>query len=207
MTRHFHNIEQGTEEWFNLRLGKATASNFACIMANLGTPKSIGKAFGEPAKKYAMRLALESKTGVRLKTYQNDFMLRGIELEPEARELYEEETFNPVANGGFVEYKNYGASPDGYVGEDGLIEIKSVLYTTHFANIERGFDSAYKWQIQGQLWITNRKYCEFISYCPEFTENHRLHIHRIERDEDAISTLEARLLEFDKLVEKYKEML
>jgi len=201
MKRILHNVEQGTDEWFDLRLGKATTSNFACIMANLG------KAFGEPAKKYAMRIALESKTGLRLDTYQNDLMLRGIELEPEARGLYEEATFKVVKDGGFVEFGNYGSSPDGWVDEDGIIEIKTVIYTTQFANIERGLDPAYKWQIQGQLWVCDRQFCDFVSYCPEFTPEKRLHIFRVERDDEATSNLEARLLEFQPLVDKYKEML
>lgn len=200
MNRIFHDIYQTSEEWFNIRLGKATASNFGTIMAN------DGKAFGEPAKKYAMRIALESITRQRLETYTNDFMQRGIELEPEARGLYEEATFNIVTNGGFMELGNYGASSDGLTS-DGMIEIKSVIYSTHFKNIEEGFDSSYKWQIQGQMWIYDKQWCDFVSYCPEFTEEKKLHMFHVERDEEMVSRLQARLLEFDKLVEKYKEMV
>jgi len=200
MNRILHNIDQGSEEWFSLRMGKATSSNFGTIMANKG------KAFGEPAKKYAMRIALESKTGKKIETYQNDFMQRGIELEAEARALFEEQTFSVVQPGGFMEYGNFGSSSDGLV-DDGMIEIKSVIYSTQFKNIQEGFDKAYKWQLQGQMWVYDKPWCMFVSYCPEFPDEKKLHIHKVERDPGMILELEDRLNEFFLMVNKYKELL
>jgi len=200
--RIFHNVEQNSDEWFNVRLGKITASNFGTIMAN------YGKAFGEPAKKYAMRTALESVIKTVLPTYKNNNTERGHELEPIAREIYENDTFTEVLQGGFMEFGRFGASSDGLVNPDGSIEIKSVLYNTHFERIiNGGFDTSYQWQIHGNIWIYERKWCDFVSYCPEFPYQKNLHIFRVERDEEKIKMLEERLNEFVSLVDTYKEKL
>lgn len=199
--RIFHDVSQTSVEWEVLRIGKVTASNFGTVMAN------YGKAFGEPAKKYAMRIAVETETMIPIETYNNKFMDRGHELEPFARSLYEEQTFTAVSNGGFMEFGNVGASSDGLVNEDGMIEIKSVLYNTQFANIQSGYDLSYKWQIQGNLWVYDRKWCSFVSYCPEFSKNKKLHIYRVNRDEEMIAKLKLRLEEFQGLIGKYSYIL
>ena len=162
----WHDVEQNSEEWENLRLGKITSSSFNIIMAN------YGKAFGEPAKKYALKLALE-----RIKNYKSEYkysnahMERGHEQEPIARMLYEDLYFTEVTNGGFFDCGFYGDSPHGLVGNDGVIEIKSVIDTTHYANIKRGsIDPSYKWQVIGHLDCTGLEWCDFISYCAEFHE-------------------------------------
>jgi hypothetical protein len=170
-----------------------------------------GKAFGEPAKRYAMRIAVESSTGRKIDTYMNANMERGKELEDIARSLYIEQSGIKVGNGGFAEFGNYGASSDGLVdlldGSNGMIEIKSVLYNTQFNNMKKGYDASYKWQIQGNLWIYDRQWCDFVSYCPDFPEGKQLHTCQVDRDEGMIKRLEKRLGEFWKLVEEYKEVL
>ena len=183
-------VEQNSKEWFGLRLGKVTSSNFAKIMAN------EDKAFGKPALEYAQRTAVESVTHSRLETYSNSFMDRGHEYEPIAIAAYEAETFNKVTNGGFFSINGQiGDSPDGLVGEDGCIEVKTVIYNQHFKRLEKGgIDTAYKWQIQGHLWVGEREWCDFISYCPEMPESKKLYVHRVERDEDMIERLPARVL-------------
>jgi len=204
----FVNIDQNTEEWHFFRLGKITASNFGSVMAN------EGKAFGDPAKKYAERIALEIVTG-RLDEssgFSNSFMDRGHELEPVAKELYELETIQTVKNGGFHYIENYiikiGASPDGLVGQDGLIEIKSVIPHTQFKTIKRNsFDPSYKWQLYGHLLITGRKWCDFVSYCPEMPEKKRLIIHRVERDEETLNRLKNRLIQFIGLIQENINLL
>jgi len=201
MNRKFHDIEQNSEGWSNARIGKITASNFPTIMAN------EGKAFGEPAKKYAMRIALEETTGVPVETFKNAFMDRGHELEPQARSLYEDTTMNAVSNGGFMEYEKYGASSDGLIGDDEMIEIKSVIYSTHFKNIEKNYDKSYYWQMLGNLWVYDRKVCHFVSYCPEFTGNKKLHVFPVERNKEDIKRLRIRLGEFEGLIEKYRGIL
>jgi len=201
-------VEQNTEEWFNLRLGKVTSSNFAKIMAN------EDKAFGKPALEYAQKVALEIVTKERdeSSSYNNSYMDRGHEFEPVAVNRYEIETFYDVTNGGFNHNKSktIGDSPDGNVGENGCIEVKSVIPNTQWKRIKKGgIDSAYKWQIHGHIWLGNRDWCDFISYCPEMPYNKQIHIYRVERDEDMIKRLQNRiklfLIEIDNNVKLLEE--
>lgn len=181
----FHDVQQNTDEWQALRCGKATASNFACIMAN------DGKAFGDPAKKYALQLALERITGRKADySFSNEHMERGHEQEPIARMLYEEEHFCTVTNGGFFDCGLYGDSPDGLVGKNGAIEIKCVVAPTHYATLTRGsFDPAYRWQLVGHLDCTGRDWVDFASYCADFPEDQQLIVHRLTKS-DCQSELE-----------------
>lgn len=201
----WHDVEQNSDEWENLRLGKITSSNFDIIMAN------YGKAFGESAKKYALKLALERiKNSKSEYNYSNAHMERGHEQEPIARMLYEDLYFTEVTNGGFFDCGFYGDSPDGLVGDDGFIEIKSVIDTTHYANIKRGtIDPSYKWQVIGHLDCTGREWCDFISYCADFPENtqilvYRMHRHQVEQE---IKMLRERREKFNKYVEQIKQQI
>lgn len=202
----FHDVQQNTDAWQELRLGKATASNFACIMAN------GDKAFGEPAKKYALQLALERINGSKKEvTYSNEHMERGHQQEPVARMLYEEETFSSVGNGGFFDCGEYGDSPDGLVDMDGVIEIKSVIDSVHYATIKRNsFDPAYRWQLAGHLDCTGRKWVDFVSYCAEFPVGKQLYIFRVNRDDFSaeLERLASRRVEFLSLVRSiYDEIM
>ena len=179
MSMKFYDVEQNSEEWFNLRAGKLTGSAFSKIMAN------FGKAFGEPAKTIAMNLAVERITGrpTASGSFTNAHMERGHEQEPIARMLYEDITFSTVKNGGFFCHGTLGCSPDGLVDDDGVIEIKSVVASTHFKTVSRAsFDPAYKWQLIGNLHYTRREYIDFISYCADYPENKRLYICTIGKD-------------------------
>ena len=231
----YHDIEQGSEEWFELRIGLITSSHFAEIMVNTinkkGEYDDLAK-WGEGAKKYAMRLALERSTEKRLDTFQNDWMARGNELEPEAREKYECKTFSLVENGGLFisdgEKKDdglgdYAASPDGLVSFEkfkpeinkdtwitvkGGIEIKCVAYNTHFAVMEEEFyDKKYKWQIQGQMFVADLKFIDFVSYSPEHPESHELYIYRVERNNILCGQIEKRLEQFKKLINTYAKLI
>jgi len=194
-------IEQNTDEWFALRRGKITASNFGLIMANYGKP------FGNPAIQYAMRVAIEAQTNRNIETFKNEWMERGIELEDEARQLYSDMTFTDVLPGGFAEKDGFGASSDG-LADDGLIEIKSVKYSTHFDRyVKGGFDTSYQWQIRGQMWLYDRPWCDFVSYCPDFPVNKQLYIFRVTRDSEQEEKLISRLIEFKKVVESYIKIL
>ena len=202
----FHDVQQNTDAWQELRLGKATASNFACIMAN------GDKAFGEPAKRYALQLALERINGSKKEvTYSNEHMERGHQQEPIARMLYEEETFSSVGNGGFFDCGEYGDSPDGLVDMDGVIEIKSVIDCVHYATIKRNsFDPAYRWQLAGHLDCTGRKWVDFVSYCAEFPVGKQLYIFRVSRDDFSaeLERLASRRVEFLSLVRSiYDEIM
>ena len=178
----FHDVEQGSEEWFTLRVGKLTGSNLSKVMAN------DGKAFGEPAKKLAVNIAIEQLTCRQSSndSFSNEHTARGLEQEPIARMLYENEYFVDVLNGGFYDCGRAGVSPDGRVNDDGLIEIKSVLAHVHYATIIRqGIDPAYKWQVYFELLKSDREWIDFVSYCADFPERSKLFIHRTER-KDAI---------------------
>lgn len=177
----FHDVEQNTPEWDELRLGKATASNFACFMAN------YGKAFGDPAKDYALQIALEIATGRKAEhSFTNKHMERGHAQEPLARMLYEELNFVDVQNGGFFCHGTHGDSPDGLVDTDGVVEFKAVVATTHYATIRRGsFDPSYRWQLVGHLDCTGREWVDFGSFCSDFPEDKQLVVYRLHREECA----------------------
>jgi hypothetical protein len=181
----FHDVQQNSDEWYALRLGKVTASNFACIMANdgKGIMADDDKAFGEPAKRYALQIALERSTGTKAEfSFSNAHMERGHEQEPIARMLYEEMNFIDVGNGGFFDCGEYGDSPDGLPG-DGVIEIKSVIASTHYATLQRGgFDPAYRWQLVGHLDCTGREWVDFVSYCQDFPAHKQLAVYRMHRE-------------------------
>lgn len=193
----WHNVEQNSPEWELAKLGKASSSGYAKFMANYGKP------FGEPAHRYALQIALERVTGRKAEhSFRNDEMERGHEQEPVARMLYEEMFFCEVANGGFFDFGEYGDSPDGLVGDDGVIEIKSVIASTHEATIKRGApDPAYKWQLAGHF-DSGRKWVDYLSYCSDYPEWNQLVVYRVYRDEmaDEIAKLHERRAEFLALV-------
>lgn len=198
-------VDQNSEEWFDLRMKKATSSNFGKIMAH------EGKDFGEPAKDYAREIARQIVTGERderSRNFTSKLMEDGHEFEPIAKKAYEIATFMNVREGGFYYQGNYGDSPDGLVGDKGCLEIKSVVSNTQWKRIEKGgFDTTYKWQIHGHILIGEKDWCDFVSYCPEWPENKRLYIYRVERDEDMINRLKLRLDKFWELVESKVKIL
>ena len=201
----FIDIEQNCDTWFQLRSGKFTSSKAGVVMANQG------KAFSEPAKKYAVNIAVEQLTGLAIPSdYQNAHMERGHEQEPLAREMYERESFCIVKNGGFFQDDFIGCSPDGLVGDNGVIEIKSVIATTHYSNIRRrSYDPAYKWQLISNLYHTGSEWLDFVSYCSQFPEDKQLYTHRMMRDDYRIEfeILHERTEQFKKLVEQTKDII
>ena len=193
-------VQQNTPEWEALRLGKVTASNFGKFMAN------YGKAFGEPALRYALQVALEIVTGRKAEySFKSDDMERGHEQEPLARMLYEERFFVEVTNGGFFDCGEYGDSPDGLVCDDGVVEIKSVTAFVHRATLRRGApDPAYRWQLVGHLDCSGRDWVDFVSYCSDYPEEQQLAVFRTYRADvtEELEQLQTRRTEFLDLVRK-----
>jgi putative phage-type endonuclease len=194
-------IVQGTAEWLAARCGTPSASNFDKIVTTTGAPS-------KQAQKYMYKLAGERITGMPEEAYQNGAMLRGIEMEAEARSLYEMIHDIMVDQTGICypdEAKLFSCSPDGLVGDDGLIEIKCPEIQTHVEYLLAGtFPMDYFQQVQGQLFVTGRKWVDFISYYPGLKPL----IIRVERNEKFISALESELVKFctelEKVVEKIR---
>lgn len=178
------NIDQGSEEWLKLRLGVATASNFDKIITTTGKES-------ESLKKYALQLATELMLETPEPSFKNDVMARGNELESLAREIYQEQTFNVVEQ--ITMFKsdcgNFGYSPDGIIGDDGLNEIKCPIATTHFKYLlDNKMPTDYWQQVQGGLWVSQRKWIDFVSFNSYFKDK-KLFVIRVERDEEYIAKL------------------
>jgi hypothetical protein len=201
----FHKIDQNSTEWLQLRVGKITGSSLACVMAN------FGKTFGAPAKKYASTLALGQITGkVVASTYSNEHMERGHAEEEIARSEYEDRYFSKVAEGGFFSDGDLGCSPDGLVGSDGLIEIKSALPHIHYDRIRKqSYDSAYKWQLAGNLMFTGRDWIDFVSYCADYPAGKQLYVYRCTKESFAeeFKMITERLITFRELVIQDKAVI
>jgi len=185
--------------------GRLTSSKLGVIMSN------YGKDFGEPAKKYAVNIAIEQITGIAIPSdYSNAHMQRGHEQEPIARMMYEDDTFCDVSEGGFFMSDFVGCSPDGLVDEDGAIEIKSVIATTQYATVKRqSLDPTYKWQCVGNLKFTGRDWLDYVSYCSEFPEDKQLFVHRLNKEsyQEEFKMIDSRIEEFKKLVIQTKEIV
>ena len=183
------NVEQRSPEWFEARLGVPTSSNFSKIITMTGKPST-------QSKNYMYKLAGEKVSKVIEDSYQNSAMLRGIELEDEARQMYQIVSGNAVEEVGFCITEGdmiCGASPDGLMGDDGLIEIKCPAVHTHVGYLmDNKLPSEYFQQVQGQLLVTGRKYCDFVSYFPGIKPL----IIKVERDEDFLKLLKVELTMF-----------
>lgn len=202
-------LEQGSLEWKMARLGHVSASSIAAVM-------SKGKDNSESAtrKTYKIKLVAERLTNLPQETYKNAAMEWGNETEPFARMAYESAMNVLVDKTGFWKHETkewVGVSPDGLVGDDGLIEIKCPNTTTHLEYIfENTVPSDYRKQIQCQLWVTNRKWCDFVSYDPRLPAKNQLFIKRCERDEKLIAVMEEEvdkfLNEVQVIINKFKGM-
>jgi len=203
----WHDIDQTRDfdEWWAMRAGKVGGSSLGKIMAN------YGKAFGDPAKKLAVNLAIEQITREPLPSgFSNQHTERGHEQEPIANQLYSDMFFCDVTNGGFYDNGKTSVSPDGLVFDDGMIEIKCVIASVQFETIKRGgIDPKYKWQCAFELKESGRDWLDYVSYCSEFPEGKRLYVHRITRGDctELFSKIDIRLAEFWPLVEANKKII
>jgi len=183
------NVEQGSDEWLQARMGVATCSEFSNIITPARGDES--KSMPKYAKKLALELVYEK---LKEESFKSAAMLAGNELEAVARQLYQEKTFNLVERAGFIKTDcgNFGFSPDGLVDDEGIIEIKCLEAEAHSEIIlNNKMPDDYKCQVQGGLWISGRKWCDFIAYNHYFkNQDKKLLVFRIERDEDFIRKLE-----------------
>jgi len=196
---------QGSEAWLAERAGHCTASRAADVIAKIKAGEAATR------RKYRVQLCTERLTGIPVSGYQNAAMLWGTQTEPEARSAYEEATGELVTQVGFLKHPTLawvGASPDGCIGDDGLIEIKCPESTTHLEwRLEDRVPPEHVPQIQFQLWTTGRQYCDFVSYDPRFPEHLRLFIVRMKRNEEYIAMLAAEVQRFLSEVDAMLEQL
>jgi len=186
-------IIQGSPEWFAQRLGKATASRIKDIVAKTKTGYSTSR------DKYLTQLLLERLTGTVAESYSDAAMAWGNDTEPFARAAYEANKGVMVDQVAFINHPTIemaGASPDGLVGDDGLVEIKCPMSHTHLESLLGGLDDQYKVQVQWQMACTGRKWTDLCSFDPRFPAELQLVIKRFERDDAFIATLEEEVIKF-----------
>ena len=180
-------MEQRTDEWYEARLGKVTASRVADIIAKTKT------AYSSSRGSYMNELLCERLTGKRNAFFQTAAMAWGTNTEPMAALAYEAKTGNLVEGVGFVPHPTIeaaGASPDGLVEHDGLIEIKCPNTSTHLDTVLASIPPAkYVTQMQWQMACTGRKWCDLVSYDPRLPEHMQLFMARVPRDEAYIQEI------------------
>lgn len=199
---------QGSEEWHKARAGCITASNFAdcCELLKNGS-------YSAKAKQYAFKLAIERISGQLLQEdkFETWEMRRGREEEPNARFAHEQKLGVMVERAGIVKTDDglFGASVDGLIGDDGCAEYKCFVSPTSLMPILLENDiSDCEYQVQGQLWVTGRKWADFVLYCPALKLISKdLTVFRVERNDKFIDSMEINLLKFNQLVNEYEAKL
>jgi len=187
-------MEQGTEEWFTIRIGKVTASRVADVIAKTKTGYSATR------DNYMAQLVCERLTGQKGDSFSNAAMQHGTETEPLARLSYEVTQNVLVDEVGFVPHPTIemaGASPDGLVGDDGLLEIKCPNTATHIETLlSQIVPGKYNTQMQFQMACTGRQWCDFVSFDNRLPEELQLFVKRVPRDTVFIRLIEAEIIQF-----------
>lgn len=194
------NVAQESADWMAARAGAFTASRSADLMARTKSGPSASRG------NLLALLAVERLTGQCVETFTNGAMQRGIELEAEARDAYSFARGVAVDECGFVPTSalvRCGCSPDGLIGDDGLLEIKCpASMAKHLDALRTGAHAKeYRWQLQHQLMVTGRAWVDAVSYDPRFPEGLQLAVTRVERDEAAIKDLVEAIIEANAEVE------
>jgi putative phage-type endonuclease len=191
--------DQGTEAWFEDRLGRVTASRLADVLAKTKTGYSASR------NNYMTQLVLERVTGTRAEFYSNAAMIHGVEQEPFARAAYEAHTGQMVEEVGFIPHPTIeaaGASPDGLVGDDGMVEIKcpssSTALECWLTRSQGGnpVDSKYYAQMQFQMRCADRSWCDYVVFDPRMPAKAQLFIVRVERNDDWLKIAEEEVTSF-----------
>jgi len=187
-------IEQRTDAWFEARIGKVTASRVADVIAKTKTGYSATR------DNYMAQLVCERLTGQKGETFTNAAMQHGTETEPLARLSYEVAQNVLVDEVGFVPHPSIemaGASPDGLVNDDGLIEIKCPNTATHIETLlSQTVPGKYNTQMQFQMACTGRKWCDFVSFDNRLPHELQLFVKRVPRDDAFIKQIEAEIVQF-----------
>jgi putative phage-type endonuclease len=187
-------IVQGSAEWHDVRRGKVTASRVADLIAKTKSGPATSRA------NYMAELLCERMTGETQPFFSNASIQWGTDKEPEARAAYCFHTDNEVTEIAFVDHptiKMAGASPDGLIGLDGLLEIKCPNTATHLDTLASGKPAGkYVTQMQWQMACTGRQWCDFASYDPRLPEHLRLFVIRVPRDGEMIAAMEAEVTTF-----------
>ena len=196
----YTDVEQGSESWHSIRIGKVTASKISDVMS-----KGRGSAESAGLRNYRATILCERLTGQREETYTNVAMARGTELEPMARECYEFLTGATVEQVAFIDHPSIpmsGMSPDGLSGTDGLVEIKCPNTANHIDYLLSGKPPAqYIPQMMFQMACSGRLWCDFVSYDPRLSEELQLFVVRLYRDDSYIAAMESAVIAFNESVD------
>lgn len=186
-------IEQRSADWFSARLGLCTASKFADAIAKLKTGKPA-----QARQTYAIQLVAERLTGQPTPHFTTAAMQWGIDNEPAARIEYAWKRDVEVEEVGFIRHASImaGASPDGLVGSEGAVEFKCPSSQRHLETWLGGMPEEHMPQVQGQLWITGRVWCDFVSFDPRMPKELALYVQRVERDDIFIANLDLEVRQF-----------
>lgn len=197
--------EQRTAEWFAARVGKVTASRVHDVIARTKSGYSASR------DNYLAQLVVERFTGQMTESYSNAAMQWGTDQEPFARAAYEIFTGENVQEVGYIEHpiiSTAGASPDGFVGTDGLIEIKCPSTATMIETwLEETIPAKYISQMQWQMACTGRAWCDYVAFDPRMPEGLQLWVKRIQRDSEFIAMLEKEVETFTGIVDQKVQQL
>ena len=187
-------MEQRTEEWFAARMGKVTASRVADVIAKTKTGYSTSR------ENYLAQLVCEVLTGKPAESYTNAAMQWGVDQEPLARAAYESHQNVLVDEVGFLVHPTIwesGASPDGLVGDFGMVEIKCPNTATHIDTLlTQTVSGKYNTQMQWQMACAGRHWCDFVSFDPRMPSDLQLFVKRVEYDSPYVAMLEKEVMSF-----------
>lgn len=192
-------VEQGSQEWLDARIPLITASRFLDVLTTIKSGYSAAR------KNYAAEIVVQRLTGKEIERFKTRAMEWGNETEDLAADTYMLLTGAiPEKCGIFIHNEHpFGDSPDRLVGKDGTLEIKCLNTANHIEVLKTGkMPAKHMPQVQGHLWMTGRKWCDFISFDPDMPKDAQIFIQRIERDNDYIQMLEEELIVFNQEVEK-----
>lgn len=197
-------VVQGSEAWHSMRLGKVTASRMADVIS-----KGRGKSPSKTSETYMIELITEIITGSAKPFFENEAMRWGTETEDQARAMYELNSGNEVEEVAFIEHSDHvGVSPDGLIRDDGLLEIKCPASTTQIKRaLSDSYSEEYKAQIQMQLWVSGREWCDFLSFDPRIDCDASYLLERVYRDENYIAEMEVKTFSFvENMIEQLNKL-